>query len=178
MEKSQIADILVNSNSTGEIPIFLDIDNEIISLDFQKISGVLFYGKKATNNMMKVARKINNKQYVITPIESVNDLQNLYNSFLQVYKQKTYFIPSNIILIDNIETLYNYSQEIKDKLIEILRKGHGVNLYFLCGSNDSKLSQDISVNFSVKVEDFYSTTQLNYNAIFDYIGKRQKINIK
>ncbi len=178
MDKNTIAELLITSDSQGAIPVLLDIDEEEVNLNLKKTNGIIFFGKNAINDLHRIVSQLDNNSTVKIATKKITNNTDLSKEY-HTFKQKSAYVPPLVIIIEDIDKLYNsLNSTDKKMLFEILQNGHEVQLYFLCCTTNEKLPQDISVYFPVKIENFYSSTQGNYNAIFDYIGKRQNIRLK
>ncbi len=178
MDKSQIADILINEKNDEKdaIPIILDVDNEELVIDLRRTSGILLLGKNANESLDRIIGKLTSLDFM--RIDDCDEMEELYELYLDTYRTGRVFHPGLVIVVKNIEAICKDSPQSQEHFIDILRKGHGINLYFICGISSSDIPQEISINFSVKIEDFHTDGGSSHNAIFDYIGKRQSIRFK
>ena len=175
MNKEQIADILINRKTSKGIPVFLNIDSEEIGINIKKTGGgILILGQNITQRITYITNQF--PQNCIFNLVTENDLDILHNDFISRYKNNHCYFPYYIAVINDIG-IFN-TAKCKPRLIEILSRGNGINLFFIAGMSSTEIN-DISVNFAVKINEYYVDTKNNISeANFDYIGKIQKIKLK
>lgn len=181
MDKSQIASIIIeqNKNNEGAIPITLSIDNEDIAIDLTKNSGIVFMGVNAQNRINNLISQLSN--YEIVSLNDATQLSSQYDELQSLICINPQFLSNQpkIIVINDVEKLSTVSQQSFIQLVEILRKGHGVKWFFICATSTLSLDDKIAINFSVKIREEYASSQAsNFNAVFDYIGKQQRIKLQ
>ena len=175
MNKSQIADILINQSSNG-IPVFLNIDDEPIGINIKKTGGgILIMGQNITPRINDIVSQFD--QSCITNIATPNDLNVLYKDFVSHYKNCQCYSPYHIAVINDINVFNN--AQCKPHLIPILSRGNGIKLFFIAGMSSSTINDiPITANFAVRINEYYVDTKKKISeADFDYIGKIQKIKL-
>lgn len=171
---SEVYDVLLR-NTKGAIPIFLHMDGERIALDLRRVVSLLLYGDNAMPCLRKMAESLTASGASIRMVETGKDVDAIYIDMMDCYRRKTRLPVPQIIMAEDIGTLYESSGKTKMNLIEVLVKGHGAGFHFLCCSPSHSLPIDLSVNFGVKIEMFDSPDEDGHDAIFFNVCRNRKV---
>ena len=177
MDKREIADEMIKRNN-GAVPIFLDLDRTRIEFNMCDINGLLICGKDSSEKINDLKKQLSGEW--IQSLNSIDDLDDLYNEFCEKYKKNGYE-QKLFVVIEKLDEFALYDDAHKEKLIEMLRKGYSINMFFICGTNGRSIEAPIDVNFLIKIDDFYSHDDRCCSTpeqFFNCIGNIQSLKIK